>query len=126
MRIFLLCIFIGFILICGCAKEEAVSGDYPKTGLASWYLTKKTASGDKFDNNALTCALRRRGFGKYYRVCNPGNGKCVIVRHNDFGPSGRLYSRGRIIDLTKAAFLQIADLKDGIIKVTVTEVNTTD
>lgn len=126
MRIFLLCIFIGFILICGCAKEEAVSGDYPKTGLASWHLTKKTASGEKFDNNALTCAMRRKDFGKYYRVCNLSNDKCIVVRQNDFGPSKTFYNRGRIIDLTRAAFLRIADLKDGIIKVTVTEVNTTD
>jgi rare lipoprotein A len=114
------------MLICGCAKEEAVSGDYPKTGLASWYSTKKTASGEKFDSSALTCAMRIKDFGRHYRVCNLSNDKCVVVRHNDFGPSARLYTRGRIIDLTKTAFLEIASLKDGVVRVTVSEVNNPD
>ena len=41
----------------------------------------------------------------------------------DFGPSKRSYDKGRIIDLSRRAFLQIADLKEGIINVTVEEVS---
>jgi rare lipoprotein A len=51
---------------------------------ASWYSTKScqkegtsgtlTASGEKFDENALTCAMRSRDFGKYYRITNLDNG----------------------------------------------------
>ena len=59
--------------------------------------------------------------GRYYKVCNIANGKCVVVLHNDFGPSRHLYDRGRIIDLSKTAFSRIADPEEGIIKVTVEE-----
>ena len=67
--------------------------------------------------------MRKIDFGKHYKVCNIANNKYVIVRHNDFGPSKRSYNKGRIIDLSRRAFLQIADLKDGIINVTVEEVS---
>ncbi len=120
------CILIGFILIAGCAREEGVSGEYPKVGLASWYWATKTASGEKFNSNALTCAMRNRDFGKYYEVCNLINDECVVVRHNDFGPSKVMYKQSRIIDLSQAAFLRIADLKDGIIKVAINEVKAPD
>ncbi len=116
-------LFICFILICGCANNEPVRWPYPQQGLASWYSAKLTASGERFDGNALTCAMRKTDFGKYYKVCNLTNNKCVIVRHNNFGPSYRKFSEGRIIDLSKAAFSNIADLKEGVIKVTVVEVS---
>lgn len=76
-----------------------------------------TASGEKFDDNGLTCAMRSRDFGKYYKVTNIANGKSVIVKHNDFGPNKKLWKRGRIIDLSEGAFRKIADVKVGIIQV---------
>ena len=107
----------------GCADNRPVIGPYPKTGMASWYSNKITIAGEKSDGDFLTCAMRKTDFGKYYKVCNITNNKCVVVRHNDFGPSKRSYDKGRIIDLSRSAFLRIADLKDGIINVTVEEVN---
>jgi len=78
-----------------------------------------TASGERFNENDLTCALRSRDFGKSYKVTNLKNGKSIIVRHNDFGPNKKLHSSGRIIDLSKGAFQRIANLKEGVILVNV-------
>ncbi len=98
-------------------------------GTASYYTTDSclregtsgyyTASGDRFIDTDLTCAMRSRQFGKRYKVTNVVNNKFVIVTHNDFGPNKKLYKKGRIIDLSKGAFEKIADLKKGIIKVKV-------
>lgn len=76
-----------------------------------------TASGERFDENALTCARRSHDFGGMYKVTNCDNGKSVIVRHNDFGPNKKLWEKGRKIDLSKGAFEKIADLRQGVIPV---------
>lgn len=114
-------LIICFVLLFGCADNQPVVGPYPTHGEASWYTTGRTASGEKFKPQGFSCAIRRFDFGKHYRVCNVANDKCVVVRHNDFGPGKNLYTQGRIIDLSKPAFSRIADLKQGIIEVTVNE-----
>jgi len=101
-------------------------------GEASYYTYKScrregtsgilTASGERFNENDLTCAMRSRDWGKTYKVTNLVNQKSVIVRHNDFGPNKKLHNRGRIIDLSKAAFAKIADLKKGVVNVSVVEI----
>jgi len=78
-----------------------------------------TASGERFNENDLTCAMRSREWGKMLKVTNLANGKSVIVRLNDFGPNKTLHDKGRIIDLSKGAFEQIADLRTGVINVKV-------
>lgn len=78
-----------------------------------------TASGERFDENDLTCAMRRRDWGTMIKVTNLANGKSVIVRLNDFGPNKKLHDQGRIIDLSKGAFEKIASLKQGVINVKV-------
>lgn len=100
------------------------------TGLASYYTEAScrkegtsgvyTASGEQYNEQALTCALRRRDFGKRYKVCNTA-GKCVVVRHTDYGPGKKPAARGVIIDLTPAAFsiLSNGHLEKGVIKVMV-------
>lgn len=115
-------LIVCLVLLFGCADNQPVVGPYPTQGKASWYTARRTASGEKFNQWGFTCAIRKFDFGKYYRVCNVANNKCVVVRHNDFGPAKRLYLGGRIIDLSKSAFFGIADLKKGIIEVTVHEV----
>lgn len=115
-------LFFCLIFISGCsADNRAVAGSYPSEGLATWYTAKHTAIGEKFDDKTLSCAMRKRDFGKYYKVCNVENNKCVIVRHNNFGPSLRMFNKGRIIDLSRAAFSGIADLKEGVIKIILSE-----
>ncbi len=72
-------------------------------GVASWYGPgfhgRTTANGERFNTNALTAAHRSLPFGSRVRVTNRATGRSVVVRINDRGP----YSRGRIIDLSKAA-----------------------
>jgi rare lipoprotein A len=78
--------------------------------IASWYDCAKpgecsrhriTASGEKFDPNALTAAHRTLPFGTLVRVSHKG--RSVVVRINDRGP----FIRGRSIDLSRAAARQI-------------------
>lgn len=122
------------ILILGFAQGEVWAKDQNKqlviTGNASWYgkndLTdpwphKVNADGTAFDEDSFTCAMRHREFGYYYRVTNLSNGKSVIVKHADYGPARKYRGKrlNRLIDLSKAAFKEIADLKSGVIKVRV-------
>jgi len=86
-----------------------------KTGTcaASFYWEQQgTASGEIFDPEALTAAHKSLPFHTRVRVTNPANGKSVTVRINDRGP----YIDGRCLDLSRAAFGAIADLKTGVLK----------
>jgi rare lipoprotein A len=78
-----------------------------EAGLASWYGPgfhgKRTASGERFDANALTAAHKTLPFGTRVRVKSLVNGKEVVVRINDRGP----FIPGRIIDLSRAAALAL-------------------
>ena len=71
------------------------------SGVASWYGPgfhgRKTASGERFNQNAFTAAHRTLPFGTLVRVTHKG--RSVTVRINDRGP----FIRGRSIDLSKAA-----------------------
>jgi len=90
-------------------------------GLASWYSTHEsgriTASGEPLDDQALTCAAWGWPFGTWLWVEHEG--KRVKVRVNDRGPARQLYAKGRVIDLTRAAFQKLAPLDRGVIPVTV-------
>jgi len=121
-------IFMGILMALAFFVESCHSQEI-NAETASWYSTQScqkegtsgifTASGEKFDENALTCAMRSRDFGKYYRITNLDNGKSVVVCHTDFGPNKKLWKKGRIVDLSKGAFRKIADLRKGIINVKV-------
>jgi rare lipoprotein A len=88
-------------------------------GLASWYGPgfhgNRSASGERYNQNALTAAHRSLPFGTMVRVTNLRNGLSVVVRINDRGP----YSRGRIIDLSAAAARIIGLKSPGVARVTV-------
>ena len=79
---------------------------------ASYYANKfngkRTSSGIRFDNNKYTAAHRKFPFGTKLKITNEENGKSVIVEVIDRGP----FSRGREIDLTKRAFMEIASNKN--------------
>jgi len=70
--------------------------------------------------------MRSRDFGGLYEVTNMQNGKSVIVRHNDFGPNKRLHDKGRIVDLSKGAFLMLAPLSKGVINVSIKRIDKTN
>lgn len=92
---------------CGSASKKEV-------GMASWYGPrhhgKQTASGQPFNQYALTAAHPKLPFGTRVRVTNLNNGKEVIVRINDRGP----YKGGRIIDLSRAAARQLEMEVEGV------------
>lgn len=103
-----------FVLLFLSATITAYATD---TGNASWYGDafhgKKTASGEVFNMYEDTAAHRSFDFGTLVKVTNLDNGNSVVVRINDRGP----YVGNRIIDLSKSAFLKIAALDEGVIKV---------
>jgi rare lipoprotein A len=92
-------------------------------GLASWYseqnpgINKHTANNEIFDSTGLTAAMWEVPFHQMIRVTNLENGKSVVVRINDRGPHERYVRQGRIIDLSKRAFSDIAPLKQGLIPI---------
>ena len=61
----------------------------------------------------MTAAHKTLPFGTKVVVKNIRNGKTVKVRINDRGP----FVKGRVIDLSRAAFSQIASLDEGLARV---------
>ena len=70
------------------------------SGVASFYGNesgRETASGQRFNENAMTCAHRSLPFGTKLKVSHGGHS--VVVTVNDRGP----FVRGRVLDLSTAA-----------------------
>jgi rare lipoprotein A (peptidoglycan hydrolase) len=89
-----------------------------ESGLASWYGLEQghhTASGERFNPQALTAAHRHLPFGTIVRVTNQLNGRSVELRINDRGP----WRHGRIIDVTSAAADILEMKRRGTVPVTV-------
>lgn len=90
----------------GSAKDAVQHGKgrrWFQIGTASWYgryfQGKKTANGESYDMNGLTCAHRSLPLGSWIRVTNLKNRKSVFVRVNDRGPM----PENRIVDLSYGA-----------------------
>ena len=86
---------------------------------ATWYGNqfhgRMTASGERFNQHAMTCASNKHKFGTQLKVTNTANGKSVVCQVNDRGRLGK----GVVVDLSKGAFEKIAPLSQGKVKVTV-------
>ena len=105
------------------AKSSASSAkpngkaDFRQVGTASWYGPgfhgKKTASGERFDQNKLTAAHRSLPLDTVVKVTNLDNGKAVKVAINDRGP----YVGNRVIDLSRAAARELDMTDDGTARV---------
>lgn len=110
----ILLVAASLLLISSCAPYQArkLTGNRER-GLASWYgpgfSGKRTASGERFNTDALTAAHNTLPFGTEVQVTNLKNMKSIIVRINDRGP----FVRGRIIDLSKAAAKKIGLVGSG-------------
>lgn len=74
-----------------------------------------TASGERYDRNAMTCAHKTLPFNTLLQVTNPRNGKSVIVRVTDRGP----FVRGRQLDISYAAARELGLLAIGVAPVDV-------
>lgn len=116
LAVSLLCLACGF----------AFGDETPNSGVASWYgedhRGRLMANGKKFDPDRLTAASWFYPLGTKVRVIardRHHQKKSVIVRITDRGPARELVTGGRIIDLTHAAFRQLASPDRGLVAVEV-------
>lgn len=100
------------------AAPAAEAVEAQEQGGASWYARhfqgRRTANGERYDQNELTAAHKTLPFGTVVRVRSEVNGKEVDVRINDRGP----FVAGRVIDLSQAAAKALGMLQLGVKKVT--------
>jgi len=85
------------------------------SGMASFYGNEsgsKTASGQRFNQNAMTAAHRSLPFGTKLRVTH--GGRSVVVTINDRGP----FVRGRVLDLSTGAARAVGLTGAGVGRVT--------
>jgi rare lipoprotein A len=85
------------------------------SGVASFYGNEsgsRTASGQRFNQNAMTAAHRSLPFGTKLRVTH--RGQSVVVTVNDRGP----FVRGRVLDLSTGAARAIGLTGAGVGRVT--------
>jgi rare lipoprotein A len=109
----------------GAAKSARTARGHPgnkkvgQLGYASWYGGERhgmrMAGGGKFDKNEMTAAHRTLPLHSKARVTNMANGRAVLVRITDRGPS----QKGRIIDLSQSAAEQIGMKRSGVARVQV-------
>ncbi|WP_122845309.1 septal ring lytic transglycosylase RlpA family protein [Pseudomonas viridiflava] len=111
-RLLSACSLLTFLA--GCSSNSLIDPHgYDEAGRASYYGSQhhgnRTASGEPFNQNALTAAHRRLPFGTRVKVTNLNNDESVIVRINDRGP----HTRGRLIDVSRKAAEQLGMLRSG-------------
>lgn len=121
----------GFVQVPSQAPEASYSkivspeAEWPRVGTASWYSEQDpgvqllTASGEPFIDTQMTAAIWNVPFGSCLQVVNLKTLERITVRVNDRGPHLSLASAGRVIDLSRAAFAQFADLDDGLVPVSI-------
>ena len=87
--------------------------------LASYYGPgfdgKVTASGERFDRWALTCAALDYPLGTWLKITDSHTRRWVIVRVTDRGP----YVPGRSIDLSEGAACALGSRERGVVRVRV-------
>lgn len=100
-------------------SRSAATASDGVVGTASWYGRghhgRKTASGERFNMNALTAAHPTLPFGTQVAVTNLDNGRTVMLRINDRGP----FIRGRIIDVSYRAAQDLGMVREGLARVRV-------
>lgn len=120
---------VALLILTACAsapKRRTRLADRPAprigataTGTASWYGPgyhgKRTACGDKFDQDALTAAHGSWPCGTRVKVTLLSTGKSVEVVINDLFPN----HKGRLIDVSRGAARAIGLIGPGTGKVKV-------
>jgi rare lipoprotein A len=88
-----------------------------QSGLAGYYSDKlkgrRTASGERYNPDALTTAHQTLPFGTKVKVTNAKNGKSVVLRVNDRGPT----QPNRIVDISRRAGRDLGAIKGGLTEV---------
>ncbi|MBC6992661.1 septal ring lytic transglycosylase RlpA family protein [Neolewinella lacunae] len=115
------------LLICLFVLQSGFSLQAQKMeGIASFYGDrfdgKNTSTGETFRQKLYSAASNDFAWGTILEVTNVENGKQTQVRVNDCGP----HSRGRIIDLSKAAAKDLGFIKQGEAKVRLRVVRDSD
>jgi rare lipoprotein A len=113
-NIILLILFMGGASVMAQQKTKS-----PSTGIASYYAQKfhgrKTASGEIFDNTAMTAAHNTLPLGTFIKVTNIRNNRWVVVKVTD-----RLHAANRrVVDLTQAAAKKLGFIHWGLTRVRV-------
>ncbi|PMR72165.1 septal ring lytic transglycosylase RlpA family protein [Halomonas heilongjiangensis] len=118
-RLTLACCLAGLLM----AGSVQAHDDATEEGIASFYSDTfqgaPTASGEPFDQQALTAAHPSLPFGTKVLVTRPDTGQEVEVLINDRGP----FVQGRVIDLSKHAARKLGMLHRGVAPVMITQVN---
>lgn len=121
-RLILTCCLAGLLAtgFTGTAQAHETKAKTQQQGVASFYADyfqgRKTASGEPFDQKALTAAHPSLPFGTRVLVTRKDTGKQVEVLINDRGP----FVKGRIIDLSKRAARELGMIDRGTAPVLVT------
>jgi rare lipoprotein A len=88
-----------------------------ETGIAAYYGNwlhgGRTASGERYNKDALSAAHNHYAFGTQLRVTNLENQKSVVVTVNDRGPT----TPGRIIDVSRRVAAELGFLRSGLTEV---------
>lgn len=122
----LFCVAIGAVVSADTAAAKSLhrrphvaaspaQGSHQFSGMASFYGNEsgsRTASGQRFNQNAMTAAHRSLPFGTKLRVTH--GGRSVIVTINDRGP----FIRGRVLDLSTGAARAIGLTGAGVGRIT--------
>lgn len=112
-----LILVFAFSLLTSCASSLHETYQEPRIAVASWYGAefhgRPTASGERFDMHALTCAHRELPFGTVLQVTNIKNEKTVRCVVNDRGP----FVSGRDLDLSYGAAKEIGLLSTGPVRI---------
>lgn len=94
----------------------AAGSDESLSGKLAWYGRKfagrRTASGERFNPDAMTMAHKTLPFGTMVKVTNPRNGRSVTLRVNDRGPT----QPDRIGDVSLAAARALGMVRAGVIE----------
>jgi len=94
----------------------AAGSDVSLNGKLAWYGRKfagrRTASGERYNPDAMTMAHKTLPFGTMVKVTNPRNGRSVTLRVNDRGPT----QPDRIGDVSLAAARALGMVRAGVIE----------
>jgi rare lipoprotein A len=122
MRLLRWILLLALLAPIGCAgTRPPLRSPEPEmqVGFASYYASRfqgaRTASGERYDENALTAAHRSLPFGTRVEVTNLGNGRSVVVTITDRGP----FAPGRILDVSRRAARTLDFVRDGTARVRV-------
>jgi rare lipoprotein A len=115
--------FLAIAALLSSFRPNVVQDEFGKAGYYADALHgRRTASGEIYDKNELTCAHKTLPFGTAVRVTRLDNQKSVVVRVNDRGP----FVEGYVVDISRRAAEEIGLLREGVTRVKVEVLESND